>query len=135
MKEHKAVGSFPWLVDVFLSPFFYLSQFDVRRGQTSVGSNVRDAACYTYWAFARAYAPSVLKPFVPELSRSLVIASLFDREVNCRRAASAAFQECVGRQGADVSSVFFTSQCKMTCAYLTPVLSLITRTSNTAYLF
>lgn len=76
-------------------------QFDVRRGQTSVGANVRDAACYTYWAFARAYAPSVIKPYVTDLSRSLVLASLFDREVNCRRAASAAFQECVGRQGAD----------------------------------
>ena len=76
-------------------------QFDVRRGQSSVGAHVRDAACYTYWAFARAYDPNILKPFVLELSRSILIACLFDREVNCRRAASAAFQECVGRQGAD----------------------------------
>jgi hypothetical protein len=77
--------------------------FDIRRGQTSVGAHVRDAACYTYWAFARAYSPPVLKPHVAKMSHSLVTASLFDREVNCRRAASAAFQESVGRQGAQVS--------------------------------
>lgn len=77
--------------------------FDIRKGQTSVGSHVRDAACYTYWAFARAYSPSVLKPHVARMSQSLVLASLFDREINCRRAASAAFQESVGRQGAQVS--------------------------------
>lgn len=74
--------------------------YDVRRGRTSVGAHVRDAACYTYWAFARAYSPFVLKPYLTELSESIVLTSLFDREVNCRRAASAAFQEAVGRQGA-----------------------------------
>ena len=76
-------------------------QYDVPRGQHSVGAHVRDAACYTCWAFARAYAPSVLKPYVRDLSKAIVIASVFDREINCRRAASASFQECVGRQGAD----------------------------------
>jgi hypothetical protein len=71
--------------------------YDVRRGQHSVGSHVRDSSCYTCWAFARAYSPEVLRPHVKELSVALVLASLFDREVNCRRAASAAFQESVGR--------------------------------------
>ena len=82
---------------------FSLFQYDVKKGQHSVGAHVRDAACYTSWAFARAYAPSILRDYVNELSREIVLTCLFDREVNCRRAASAAFQECVGRQGADVS--------------------------------
>jgi len=75
--------------------------YDVRRGNHSVGTHVRDASCYVCWAFARAYSPTVLKPYVRALSVALVLTSLFDREVNCRRAASAAFQESVGRQGAD----------------------------------
>ena len=73
--------------------------FDVLRGQHSVGSHVRDAACYVCWAFARAYSPDVMAPYIKDLSSSMLITSLYDREINCRRAASAAFQENVGRQG------------------------------------
>ncbi|XP_064378527.1 tubulin-specific chaperone D [Dromaius novaehollandiae] len=73
--------------------------YDEKRGACSVGSNVRDAACYVCWAFARAYDPSELIPFINQISSALVIAAIFDRDVNCRRAASAAFQENVGRQG------------------------------------
>jgi hypothetical protein len=73
--------------------------YDVNKGTHSVGAHVRDAACYVVWSFARAYPPHIMKPYVHTLSTQLIIESLFDREVNCRRAASATFQECVGRQG------------------------------------
>lgn len=73
--------------------------FDSSRRQQSVGANVRDAACYVCWAFARAYPPSAMSSFILELTKSLLITTLYDREINCRRAAAAAFQELVGRQG------------------------------------
>ena len=85
----------PQVVPIIVKAIHY----DVRRGQNSVGAHVRDAACYVCWAFARAYSPEVMAPYVSELSRGMLLAALFDREINCRRAASAAFQENVGRQG------------------------------------
>uniref|UniRef100_A0A8K9Y5T8 Tubulin-specific chaperone D n=1 Tax=Oncorhynchus mykiss TaxID=8022 RepID=A0A8K9Y5T8_ONCMY len=62
--------------------------YDEKRGACSVGSNVRDAACYVCWAFARAYEPTELKPFVTQIACALVITAVFDRNINCRRAAS-----------------------------------------------
>ncbi|XP_071813950.1 tubulin-specific chaperone D-like [Apostichopus japonicus] len=85
----------PEVVPVVLKALLY----DEKRGACSVGSHVRDAACYVCWSFARAYDPEVIKGHVNNIATSLVIATIFDREVNCRKAASAAFQENVGRQG------------------------------------
>ena len=73
--------------------------YDKKQGNHSIGAHVRDAACYLAWSFARAYDPSEMQSHLNQLARHLIIVSLFDREVNCRRAASAAFQEHVGRQG------------------------------------
>jgi hypothetical protein len=58
---------------------------------------VRDAAAYVIWALARAQDAINLLPYSAKLGESLVAVSLFDRDVSIRRAASAAFQEHVGR--------------------------------------
>ncbi|KAI0632121.1 TBCD protein [Trametes polyzona] len=71
--------------------------FDIRKGAHSIGSNVRDAASYVLWSLARAQSLDALKPHALNLARHLVTVSLFDREIHIRRAASAAFQEYVGR--------------------------------------
>nr|XP_023027464.1 tubulin-specific chaperone D [Leptinotarsa decemlineata] len=73
--------------------------FDEPRGSSSVGSHIRDAACYDCWSFSRAYESHVLQPYVNEIASTLLVVACFDKEINCRRAASAAFQENVGRQG------------------------------------
>ncbi|KAJ2998676.1 hypothetical protein HDV02_004207 [Globomyces sp. JEL0801] len=71
--------------------------FEQRRGNQSMGANVRDASCYVCWSFARAYEPPVIESFATTLATKLVVVSLTDREVSVRRAASAAFQENAGR--------------------------------------
>uniref|UniRef100_A0A1I7XPP2 Tubulin-specific chaperone D n=1 Tax=Heterorhabditis bacteriophora TaxID=37862 RepID=A0A1I7XPP2_HETBA len=42
-------------------------------GRHALGSNVRDAACYVLWAFARAYEPNELKEYINSVATSLVI--------------------------------------------------------------
>jgi hypothetical protein len=73
--------------------------YDLSKGSYSVGANVRDAACYVCWSVARAYNVGDLKGYVQQLATTLVTVAVTDREVNVRRAAAAAFQECVGRLG------------------------------------
>lgn len=83
----------PKLLD-WLSQALY---FDIRKGAHSIGSNVRDAAAYVIWALARAQDRSSFSPHAHQLAQNLVSVCLFDRDVSIRRAASAAFQEHVGR--------------------------------------
>lgn len=73
--------------------------YDEPKGYTSVGSHIRDAACYVCWSFARAFSTNDIQPYVEEIAGALLAVACYDRELTCRRAASAAFQENVGRQG------------------------------------
>lgn len=78
------------------------AKFDMRRGANSVGAHVRDAACYAVWAIARAYSKEDVASYGVRIMESMLPVALLDREVNCRRAAAAAIQECVGRLGETV---------------------------------
>ena len=71
--------------------------FDIRKASHSVGANVRDAAAYLIWSISRTGSADAIKPLASALAARLVCVACFDREVGARRAASAAFQEAVGR--------------------------------------
>ncbi|KAI6178502.1 Tubulin-specific chaperone D [Aphelenchoides besseyi] len=79
--------------------------YDKQSNGNVTESNVRDAACYICWSFARAYEIDALREHCELLAQRLVCTSLFDREVNVRRAASASFQENVGRHGGFVNGI------------------------------
>ena len=63
------------------------------------GGAVRDAACYVAWSLARVFDRENLSACLSGLAESLLFCALYDRAGTCRRAAAAAFQENVGRQG------------------------------------
>jgi hypothetical protein len=56
--------------------------YDEPRGYVLVGDHIRDGACYVCWAFARAYDPPVLQPFVKDIAGALLVVAVFDREVS-----------------------------------------------------
>lgn len=87
----------PYRLETMVPLLLQALVYDELKGYMSVGQHIRDAACYMCWAFARAYEPIVLKPFINKIAAGLLVTTVFDREINCRRAASAAFQESVGR--------------------------------------
>lgn len=87
----------PYRLETLVPLLLQALVYDELKGYMSVGQHIRDAACYMCWAFARAYEPSVLKQFINKIAAGLLVTTVFDREINCRRAASAAFQESVGR--------------------------------------
>ncbi|WWD08947.1 hypothetical protein V865_007062 [Kwoniella europaea PYCC6329] len=92
IKEEEQIGNaVKWVVKALT--------FDLRRASHSIGANVRDAASYLLWSLSRACPPDMIKAYAEDMATSLICVALFDREVGVRRAASAAFQEGVGRLG------------------------------------
>ncbi|KAG7130540.1 Tubulin-specific chaperone D like protein [Verticillium longisporum] len=61
---------------------------------SSVGANVRDAACFGIWALARRYTTAEL---LARLATELTVTASLDPAGNIRRGASAALQELIGR--------------------------------------
>lgn len=99
--------------------------YEKLKGSMAVGAHVREAACYVFWALARTYEDNLLSGYVKSISLKLLCAMLFDREVHCRRAASATFQELLGRQGSFkedeislLTSLDYMSVGQRTLAYL-----------------
>ena len=77
--------------------------FDFVKGQKPVGNAVRDAACYVLYALVRTCPPAATSPLTPlvlPIAVRLVCVATLDPSTTIRRAASAAFQELVGRQSA-----------------------------------
>ncbi|CAJ0577645.1 unnamed protein product, partial [Mesorhabditis spiculigera] len=95
----------PVAFEVVLRALFY----EERMGRFAWGSCVRDAACFVIWAWARAFAPEKLEGFTQRVAEKLICCALFDREISVRRAASAAFQETVGRIGGITSGIALLS--------------------------
>lgn len=56
--------------------------YDEPRGYASVGSHIRDSACYVCWSFARAYETHILEPYVNDIASGLLVVACFDREVS-----------------------------------------------------
>jgi hypothetical protein len=84
--------------------------YDKQCNGNTTEANVRDAACYICWSFARAYGLDVLGTHADLLAQRLVCTALFDREVNVRRAASASFQ--VYKFLIDKCNFLFTGECR-----------------------
>ncbi|TFB03782.1 Tubulin-specific chaperone D [Trichoderma ghanense] len=116
------------LSDIFHSLLLGLTFEQRGVSGASVGSNVRDAACFGIWALARRYTTAELlavstksvyaaKSHPPSssilqvLGTELVTTASLDPEGNIRRGASAALQELIGRHPDTVEHGIGVVQC------------------------
>ena len=102
-------GSMPkYLIDTVLKALGLALQFEQRTSLgASIGTNVRDAACFGLWSLARRYKTADLKAdsdlTFQVLANELVVAATLDSAGNIRRGASAALQELIGRHPGEIS--------------------------------
>ncbi len=72
----------------------------------SVGTSVRDAACFGIWSLARKYTTADLTAEVSStlqtMANGLIVAATLDSAGNIRRGASAALQEMIGRHPGEI---------------------------------
>ena len=72
----------------------------------SVGTSVRDAACFGIWSLARKYTTAELtaevRSTLQTLANGLIVAATLDSAGNIRRGASAALQEMIGRHPGEI---------------------------------
>ncbi|EPX72328.1 tubulin specific chaperone cofactor D [Schizosaccharomyces octosporus yFS286] len=71
--------------------------YEIRVGTRVSGQSIRDASCYFIWSLYRSYSRKDIEPVQLNIVINLLQTVLFDREVNIRRAATAALFEIVGR--------------------------------------
>ena len=62
-------------------------------------AEIRDSSNYFFWALSRSYFPEFYVKYFDIFIKTLLSVAIFDKEVNIRRGASAAFQEILGRSG------------------------------------
>ena len=105
----------PDQLPIILNALFLALSFEQRSAVgASIGTNVRDAACFGIWALARRYTTNELlavdvslirvasdhkepASILQLLANEIVVAACLDPAGNIRRGASAALQELIGR--------------------------------------
>ena len=74
----------------------------------SVGTSVRDAACFGIWSLARKYTTAELtaevRSTLQTMANGLIVAATLDSAGNIRRGASAALQEMIGRHPGEIKN-------------------------------
>ena len=108
-----AIGLLPGILNVLLLGLKFEQRSNVG---TSIGTAVRDAACFGIWSLVRKYTTAELSvldrdpnfatseaggghdgPILQRIATELVLASCLDPSGNIRRGSSAALQELIGR--------------------------------------